>query len=461
MRCVTALPIAFAASCQRGERSMNRSIKDLARAYQDQTLSDQEVRQLDEVLGADADAREIFLQETNLLAGLEDIACDEPAHAALADNDGASQRWMMFAGWAVAAVAAALVCFASLWQPDDTPNVAKITGLSGALIWTGDRGQIVRNINVGTQLAGGTIEGIAPDSWFELQFNDGSTAMISGTSTLTFADIGQKTLRLREGRLSANVEPQPAGKPMLIHTRSAVMEVLGTQFDVEANQTSTLLNVNEGKVRLRRLSDGMEVDVPAQHSVVAEDETELTPKPVKASVNQWKSQLDRQRGGYGKWLPATSEQPAAQKAIAFVPPDDSSVVLYLLSIPVVNESNSPITVLSESRFVVRGRLNAAAKVFFGIGLSYDNGEFAGKFRGDLGIKQPAVEIDSEGRFELVYRLSDFTLDPCVLDRKAELAQQPDGLVLDELWCFTHTDGPSGLEVTDVQLLPPEVKTTSP
>ena len=127
-------------------------------------------------------------------------------------------------------------------------SIAKITGLSGALIWTGDRGQIVRDITVGTELAGGTIEGLAPDSWFELQFRDGSTVTISGTSLLTFADIGQKTMRLREGRLSANVEPQPDGKPMLIHTRSAVLKVLGTQFDIEASLASTVLTVSEGKV---------------------------------------------------------------------------------------------------------------------------------------------------------------------------------------------------------------------
>ena len=90
----------------------------------------------------------------------------------------------------------------------DTP-IASITGLSGSLIWTGDRGQIVRDMKVGRELAGGTIEGVAPNSWFELQFNDGSTVMISGTSMLTFADTGQKTLRLREGTFSANVVPQP------------------------------------------------------------------------------------------------------------------------------------------------------------------------------------------------------------------------------------------------------------
>ncbi|MDP7305797.1 MAG: hypothetical protein QGG09_21980, partial [Pirellulaceae bacterium] len=39
-------------------------------------------------------------------------------------------------------------------------SIARITGLSGSLIWTGDRGQIVRDVKVGTELAGGTIEGM-------------------------------------------------------------------------------------------------------------------------------------------------------------------------------------------------------------------------------------------------------------------------------------------------------------
>ena len=43
-------------------------------------------------------------------------------------------------------------------------SIARISGLSGSLIWTGDRGQIVRDMKVGMELAGGTIEGTAPDS---------------------------------------------------------------------------------------------------------------------------------------------------------------------------------------------------------------------------------------------------------------------------------------------------------
>ncbi len=336
-------------------------------------------------------------------------------------------------------------------------SIARITGLSGSLIWTGDRGQIVRDVKVGTELAGGTIEGMAPDSWFELQFNDGSTVMISGTSMLTFADLGQKELRLREGIFSANVVPQPKGKPMLIHTPSTLLEVLGTQFDVEASLASTMLNVTEGKVRVRRLSDGREVDVPAKYRVIAEGDGDLTPQPVPESVNHWKSQLHLRPGCYGKWLPATEQRAAAQKAIPLIPREHPSITLYLLGIPVSRSNGPPVVVPSDSQFVVRGRLNKPAKVHFGIAVSYVNGEFAGKFRGDLDGQQPISKPDEGGQFEVVYRIGDFTLDPCVRDRKEELAVRPDDLVLNGVWAFTSTGGPSGLEVREVELIPTERK----
>ena len=333
-------------------------------------------------------------------------------------------------------------------------SIARITGLSGSLIWTGDRGQIVRDITVGTELAGGTIEGLAPDSWFELQFHDGSTVMISGTSLLTFADLGQKMLRLREGRLSAKVEPQPDSKPMLIHTRSAVLKVLGTQFDVEADLASTVLTVSEGKVNFRRLSDGSEVDVLAKHHVTTDSDNGLLPVLVPDSVHRWKSQLHLKPESYGKWQPATEQHPASLKAIPLIPPHAPHVTLYLAGLSIDRPDGSPVVVLRVSKFVVRGRLQSEARVHFGIRVIYPNGEFAGMFRGDLHDKQPLAAKDENGRFEEVYSLQHFTVDPAVRDRQDELATKPDGLILDGVWAFTHTGDPSGLEITEVEVIPP-------
>ncbi len=334
-------------------------------------------------------------------------------------------------------------------------SIARITGLSGSLIWTGDRGEIEPKVKIGTELAGGTIEGMAPDSWFELQFHDGSKVMISGTSMLTFADAGQKQLRLREGRLSADVVPQPAGKPMLIHTRTALLSVLGTQFEVEAGLISTALNVSEGKVRIRRLSDGSEVDVPAQHLVIADGERDLTPERVPNSVNRWSSQLHLRAGHYGKWLPAEDGRPASLKAIPLVPPNAPHVTLHLAGLSVGRPDDSQVVVEPGARFVVRGRLDIDARVFFGIRVSYPNGEFAGMFRGDLSEQQPLAARGEEGQFEEIYELRNFTLDPAVHDKREQLAAKPDDLVLDGVWAFTHTGSPSGLVLTEVELVPPQ------
>ena len=457
----------------------------------DGIASAEEIAALSEKLESDADTRLLYLHLAEIHATLATGELDEPTSSEDEDQllglveqlessrqqqEGRrtivdDQRWSTSL-WLLATAAMVIVALSGgliyqlTYSNSETNNIAiqghvsdvsiaRITGLSGSLIWTGDRGQIVRDVKIGTELAGGTIEGMSPDSWFELQFNDGSTVMISGTSMLTFADAGQKELRLREGIFSANVVPQPNGKPMLIHTPSTLLQVLGTQFDIEANQTSTMLNVTEGTVRVRRLSDGREVDVSAMHRVIAEGGGDLTLQSVPESVNHWKSQLHLRPGNYGKWLPATPQRAAAQKAIPLVPSKNPSVTLYLLGIPVSRSDGPAVVVRSDSQFVVRGRMDKPAKVYFGIAVSDINGEFAGKFRGDLESQQPISKLDENGRFEVVYRLSDFTLDPCVRDRKEELAARPDELVLNGVWAFTHTASPSGLEVSEVELIPPE------
>lgn len=333
-------------------------------------------------------------------------------------------------------------------------SIAKITGLNGNLIWTGDRGLIERELKVGSELAGGTIEGLAPDSWFELRFHDGSTIMISGSSLLTFGDDGQKRLRLREGNLSAKVVPQPRSKPMVVSTRFAALEVLGTQFNLDADTTSTELSVSDGAVVFKRYSDGEEVLVEAHYRVTTEQGSKLEPTRVPSFANAWKSQIDQNGGNYGKRLARTHNRRASLKAIPLVPADHPDVTLYLAGITVGGHDGPPVVLLPDSRFVVRGRLEKESRVYFGIRVNHPSGEYAGMFRGDLGTSQPISTIDENGLFEQVYALSQFVIDPVVLGRQGEYATSPIDLVLDGMWVFTHTNPASGLELLEVELLPP-------
>lgn len=327
-------------------------------------------------------------------------------------------------------------------------SIAQITGLSGSMIWTGDRGQMLREISVGTQLAGGTIEGLSPDSWFELQFDDGSEVAISGASLLTFSDDGQKRLRLREGRMSADVAPQPDGKPMLIQTRTATLTVLGTSFDVEADLPATALSVREGTVRVTRTSDGKAVDVPANHRVVAAADQDLQQTLIADVVRTWNSRIDQGPDElFGKWIAATDANPAFVKAVAFVPEEAPNVVVYLLGMGVRSQQAAPIQVDIESRFEIRGKIDVDTPIYFGIQVADANGNYAGKFLASCTVER----IASDG-FVASAGLSDFRLDPSVSAYKDKLAHSPENLFVNGVWSFTHSPHPSGLRISSVQLV---------
>ncbi|MCP4003853.1 MAG: hypothetical protein GY725_06620, partial [bacterium] len=233
-------------------------------------LSESERERLAELLDSDAAARKDFVEQVQWDTRLAEVLregrgsrrepnVDEGADAIFAERTPTITltRALLAISAAIIIMLTASLCFQWLnpEQPIARPPVeppgaerpiAKITGLSSPLQWTGDGGRVSYDLSVGLELAGGTVEGLAPGSWVELEFNDGSTATISGNSMLTFSDHGQKMLHLKQGNLSSNAKPQPPGKPMLVYTRSAVLEVLGTQFEVEAETATTILNVSEG-----------------------------------------------------------------------------------------------------------------------------------------------------------------------------------------------------------------------
>jgi ferric-dicitrate binding protein FerR (iron transport regulator) len=269
-------------------------------AWLDGRISEAESETLQQELRESAKARATFERFAQLDAVIREVADTESVWA-IAKASGSSvsitkpSTTLYFrASLAIAAgIIVALTATLYFRYANSNRSIARITGLSGSLTWIGDGGQIVQGsgsphmptrwsnvLSEEAELPGGTIEGTAPDSWFQLEFHDGSTAMIFGDSTLTFSDQGQKELRLKQGRFSASVVPQPAGEPMLIHTPAADLKVVGTQFDVEAGPESTMLYVREGKVQIRRVSDGKTVDVPAGYRVVATADSEMSPQLV-------------------------------------------------------------------------------------------------------------------------------------------------------------------------------------
>lgn len=434
-------------------------LMELIEAALQDTATDEQRRELQKRLLANEEERKVYMHYANLHSALrrqfafdgDEVSPAQPNHVGSVPTSnmgrGNGAAWFRIGS---SAAAVAMVVIASLYflWPSGVEPIARITGLCGPLQWTGDGGQVSFDMTIGTELMGGTVEGLAPGSWCKLEFNDGSTATISGDSMLTFSDDGQKKLHLKQGNLSSNVRPQPANKPMLIYTRSAWLEVLGTQFEVEAEPAATMLNVSEGSVRVIRYSDGISVEVPAMHRVVAAADYVMLPKRVPPSVSRWKSELSLgPTGTRGTWLPGTDAQEAKLGAVPYTSPQ--GITIYTTGFSVSCGDKPPVTLHPASRLRVRGRVASPNKVYVGITIKRASGEFAGRFQ----TTRPADEFPSGRDFDVILDLKDFQLDPSLNDMKDELPRVPFDLAVESVWCHT-LDKPAGLEITEVELISP-------
>ncbi len=421
-------------------------------------LGEAEIEELVELLNLFPEARQRLVASSLFDVQLADVlrseASQHPRTAPIPNRKRLfSDSW---SGAILVAAALVLALLATQWVLDSQESdlqedrqIAKITGLSGPLQWTGDSGLVFSELTVGTKLPGGTIDGQSPESWFELEFKDGSRVVMAGQSRLIFSDQGQKKLHLIEGSFSAKVESQPAGKPMLVYTRSAVLEVLGTEFEVASELASTFLNVSEGKVRVKRLSDGQLLDVPAKHRVTAAADRLFELERVPETVGFWKDRLALgPKGVYGEWQPGNSRE-GRKPTVKSIPHtvEDSGRTIYCTSLRVVSGDGPPVVLRRGSQLFVKGRTAVKSQsLYVGFTLQRLNGDFAGRFQ----VRLPGEDLPVNENFELVLDAEDFTLDPSLLEIKHKLPDVPFGLTVTDVWCHTLWDQ-AGLELEKVEL----------
>ena len=434
---------------------MNQSIQSLVRGYQDQQLNSEELKKLDELLRTDANAREIFIRETNLIAGIEGLA-DEQNLGTTVDNlrmqnsdtsINLANRWTMATGWLVAALAASLLLafFAVPNGKNEDKTIATVIGVDGPLQWTGSGGQVRSDLSVGMKLPGGTIDGVSPDSWFSLQFDDGSVIVTSGNSMLAFSDLGQKVLHLKAGRLSADVTPQPDGSPMLIHTRSAILQIVGTSFDIDVDLAATALNVTEGKVRVKRRSDGQLVDVPAQHRVIAAADQDLSISQIPKVAHHWQSRLqDGPRRTHGRWLPGTPGEDPMLGCLPHV--TEQNKTIYTASFRVTVPDAAPVMTNRRTIINVNGHLDRATNLYVGMTLKTSEGDFAGRFQ----VVLPNREFRPDAPLNHSLEIEDFTLDPSLTAMRDNLPSSASDLIVESIWCHTLYQQ-AGLAISSIEI----------
>jgi ferric-dicitrate binding protein FerR (iron transport regulator) len=290
-------------------------------------------------------------------------------------RNGGWRRWVLPLAAAVAMVAGVLGLLMPL---RNDPEVVHVLSLQGPARWTGAAGRIAEP-REGDGLRGGLIELLADDAAVSLRFDDGSLITLNGVASASFSASGQKQVRLRAGSLSASIAKQLAGRPFLLSTPTASMEVLGTRFTVESAPDETLLSVNEGAVRLTRLADGRVVDVPAEHQVLAGAgaSEELIARRPDATVSAWRSDLAAgPRGTMGEWLPPGDGMPARLRSEPHmvVAGHSDPVTVYRVAATV---PEPPLQLAAGSVIRVRGRLESPAEVVVMLVTKHLRGGYAG------------------------------------------------------------------------------------
>jgi len=116
---------------------------------------------------------------------------------------------------------------------------------------------------------------VAPSASATVRFADGTVVHLEPAARVRFGTMpgtaasGGKQFALLQGTLTADVQKQPSGKPLLIHTPHAVATVLGTEFALAVETNRTELDVARGLVNLASAATTQAVNVVAGESAVA------------------------------------------------------------------------------------------------------------------------------------------------------------------------------------------------
>ncbi|MDG1873493.1 MAG: FecR family protein [Mariniblastus sp.] len=412
--------------------------------------------------------------QDQFVSDVEEIVSKTRSENELQTRTGVLPRTRMGLPTKVVAIAAILLlsCLLYFGWNSAKPKI-EMVDLRGNIILTGDGGNIADNLVVGHRFVGGTLESLTPDAFCKLRFDDQTTVTISGKTLITLSQNGQKVVRLRRGKLSADVTPQPKDHPLLVYTEAAELKVLGTQFNVEANTEATNLVVNEGLVRLKRLTDGKQVEVPAHQSVMAslEDQNGLSPSQREAPLTVWQSDL-RSDVVHGMWVSnlmmegkslkiavrkGEITQDAAQAAFKKMASlDDAMGSVWatqssagsLIVLSPQRSSQPPILLNANTRLRIRGRTYSQVALQFGLSVGHPEGGFAGKYS----TRVSAEELSALNKDEAIeIPISKFldAMDP---------TGSPIGSELVDWWCIADSSS-AKFEITDIEITdtPPEDK----
>lgn len=227
------------------------------------------------------------------------------------------------------AVAVAILAAFLIGPPDaDQPDrIATLVSHSDGFEVTavGENGRWV-SAPAGNELplvAGQAIRTNDGDCFGQIRYLDGTSVFLGSNVDLSLKPTpdGAKCLSVRHGAIDADVRPQPPGRPLVIETDAAVMEVLGTKLVAGANASSAWLEVLSGRVAMIRRIDGRRLEVPARHKAEASrsEYGSFVMKEFPAVPDRWEQNFaSGLPEGWHRGEPHQVEGQTAVRAIPFV-----------------------------------------------------------------------------------------------------------------------------------------------
>lgn len=203
--------------------------------------------------------------------------------------------WLSTAAFAILAI--------GYWQRSiqkDVPRVAILEEVTGSVVVT--RNGATLAVTGKSDLRMADAIHVGADGRATIAYGDGTRVLLAANALALVREVGRaKQIELNSGTLTAKVAKQPAGAPMLFVTPQAKATVLGTEFQLKAEDGATRLEVSVGLVRLTRAEDTVQyADVAAGEFAVAAPAQEL--RTQKIQVIQ---QLAARRGLSERLVPAS------------------------------------------------------------------------------------------------------------------------------------------------------------
>lgn len=295
-----------------GDTNLDETLGALIEAVVNGNASDQQRQLLEQRLLDDEGARDAWLSYVNLHAALGRWFLLSDTAPALADDDIVDFALLMsreeltksshrrgYGAWLGMLVAICLLLILGIYLSPWLRPTGDLSTASGPRMvqYSGDvkiraaDGSTLAATGNGAVRPGETIITAGDEDRIVLRYDDGTEIVLHGRSTLLIdkSPLGGKQLVLKSGLLQADVARQPVDAPLWIITPQARACVLGTRFELSADDhDGTRLDLESGSVELIRANEKPVRVEPNSIAIVpaSQDPIRVSPRPAIVDAPQ-------------------------------------------------------------------------------------------------------------------------------------------------------------------------------